>query len=150
MNVTVNGKTRQFEGEAEMPLLWFLRDELQLTGTKFGCGMGLCGACTVHIEGQAARSCVTPMSAVVDKKITTIEGLSPAGDHALQKAWETCNVPQCGYCQSGQIMQAAAMLKSKPKPTDLDIDESMQGNICRCGTYQRIRQAIKLAAGVKS
>jgi isoquinoline 1-oxidoreductase subunit alpha len=150
MNVTVNGKTRQFEGEAEMPLLWFLRDELQLTGTKFGCGMGLCGACTVHIDGQAARSCVTPMSSVEDKKITTIEGLSLTGDHPLQKAWQTCNVPQCGYCQSGQIMQAAAMLKSKPKPTDRDIDESMQGNICRCGTYQRIRQAIKLAAGVKS
>jgi isoquinoline 1-oxidoreductase alpha subunit len=150
MNVTVNGKTRQFEGEAEMPLLWFLRDELQLIGTKFGCGMGLCGACTVHIDGQAARSCVTPMSAVADKKITTIEGLSLTGDHPLQKAWETCNVPQCGYCQTGQIMQAAAMLKSKPKPTDRDIDESMQGNICRCGTYQRIRQAIKLAAGVKS
>jgi isoquinoline 1-oxidoreductase subunit alpha len=150
MNVTVNGKTRQFEGEAEMPLLWFLRDELQLTGTKFGCGMGLCGACTVHIDGQAARSCVTPMSTVADKKITTIEGLSLTGDHPLQKAWQTCNVPQCGYCQSGQIMQAAAMLRSKPKPTDRDIDESMQGNICRCGTYQRIRQAIKLAAGVKS
>ena len=112
--------------------------------------MGLCGACTVHIDGQATRSCLTPMSAVADKKITTIEGLAVNGDHPLQKAWETCNVPQCGYCQSGQIMQAAAMLKSKPKPTDLDIDESMQGNICRCGTYQRIRKAIKLAAGVKS
>jgi isoquinoline 1-oxidoreductase subunit alpha len=150
MNITINGKARQFDGEPDMPLLWFLRDELELTGTKFGCGMGLCGACTVHIDGQAARSCVTPMSAVADKKITTIEGLSIRGEHPLQKAWETCNVPQCGYCQSGQIMQAAALLKSKPKPTDRDIDQSMQGNICRCGTYQRIRQAIKLAAGVKS
>ena len=150
MNITINGKARQFEGEPDMPLLWFLRDELELTGTKFGCGMGLCGACTVHIDGQAARSCVTPMSAVADKKITTIEGLSVKGEHPLQKAWVSCNVPQCGYCQSGQIMQAAALLKSKPKPTDRDIDQSMQGNICRCGTYQRIRQAIKLAAGVKS
>jgi isoquinoline 1-oxidoreductase subunit alpha len=150
IQITVNGAARQFDGEPDMPLLWFLRDELQLTGTKFGCGLGLCGACTVHIDGQAARSCVTPMSAVAEKRITTIEGLSLKGDHPLQKAWETCNVPQCGYCQSGQIMQAAAMLKSKPKPTDRDIDQSMQGNICRCGTYQRIRQAIKLAAGVKS
>lgn len=150
MNITINGKTREFDGEPDMPLLWFLRDELELTGTKFGCGMGLCGACTVHIDGQAARSCVTPMSAVADKKITTIEGLSVKGEHPLQKAWVSCNVPQCGYCQSGQIMQAAALLKSKPKPTDRDIDQSMQGNICRCGTYQRIRQAIKLAAGVKS
>ena len=150
MNITINGKARQFDGEPDMPLLWFLRDELELTGTKFGCGMGLCGACTVHIDGQAARSCVTPMSAVADKRITTIEGLSARGEHPLQKAWESCNVPQCGYCQSGQIMQAAALLKSKPKPTDRDIDQSMQGNICRCGTYQRIRQAIKLAAGVKS
>jgi isoquinoline 1-oxidoreductase subunit alpha len=149
IQIIVNGAARQFDGEPDMPLLWFLRDELQLTGTKFGCGMGLCGACTVHIDGQAARSCVTPMSAAGDKRITTIEGLSLKGDHPLQKAWETCNVPQCGYCQSGQIMQAAAMLRSKPKPTDRDIDQSMQGNICRCGTYQRIRQAIKLAAGVK-
>jgi isoquinoline 1-oxidoreductase alpha subunit len=150
IRITVNGKARQFDGEPDMPLLWFLRDELQLTGTKFGCGMGLCGACTVHIDGQAARSCLTPMSAAADKRIVTIEGLSLKGDHPLQKAWETCNVPQCGYCQTGQIMQAAALLKAKPRPTDDDIDQTMQGNICRCGTYQRIRQAIKLAAGVKS
>jgi isoquinoline 1-oxidoreductase alpha subunit len=150
IRITVNGKARQFDGEPDMPLLWFLRDELQLTGTKFGCGMGMCGACTVHIEGQAAKSCVTPMSAVGEKRIVTIEALSLRGDHPLQKAWETCNVPQCGYCQTGQIMQAAALLKAKPKPTDRDIDQAMQGNICRCGTYQRIRQAIKLAAGVKS
>jgi len=150
IQLTVNGKARQFDGDPEMPLLWFVRDELQLTGTKFGCGMGLCGACTVHVDGQAARSCLTPMSAAAGKKITTIEGLSPKGDHPLQKAWESCNVPQCGYCQSGQIMQAAAMLKTKPKPSDQDIDQAMQGNICRCGTYQRIRQAIKLSAGVKA
>lgn len=150
IQLTVNGKTRQFEGDPEMPLLWFLRDELQLTGTKFGCGMGLCGACTVHVNGEAVRSCLTAMSAAAGKKVTTIEGLAPKGDHPLQKAWETCNVPQCGYCQSGQIMQAAALLKSKPKPSDQDIDQTMQGNICRCGTYQRIRQAIKLAAGVKA
>jgi isoquinoline 1-oxidoreductase alpha subunit len=150
IQLTVNGKPRQFEDDPDMPLLWFLRDELQLTGTKFGCGMGLCGACTVHVNGEAVRSCLTAMSAAAGKKVTTIEGLAPKGDHPLQKAWETCNVPQCGYCQSGQIMQAAALLKSKPKPTDQDIDQTMQGNICRCGTYQRIRQAIKLAAGVKA
>jgi isoquinoline 1-oxidoreductase subunit alpha len=133
-----------------MPLLWYLRDELQLTGSKFGCGMGLCGACTVHVNGDAARSCLTPMQSVSGKTILTIEGLSPAGEHPLQKAWETHNVPQCGYCQAGQIMQAASLLKTKPKPTDHDIDEAMQGNICRCGTYQRIREAIKTAAGVKA
>jgi len=150
IQVTVNGKARQFDGDPEMPLLWFLRDELRLTGTKFGCGMGLCGACTVHVNGQAARSCLTPMSAAAGKTVTTIEGLAPAGDHPLQTAWKACNVPQCGYCQSGQIMQAAALLKVKPKPSDQDIDTTMQGNICRCGTYQRIRQAIKQAAGVKA
>jgi isoquinoline 1-oxidoreductase subunit alpha len=133
-----------------MPLLWYLRDELQLTGSKFGCGMGLCGACTVHVNGDAARSCLTPMQSVSGKTILTIEGLSPAGEHPLQKAWEAHNVPQCGYCQAGQIMQAASLLKTKPKPTDRDIDEAMQGNICRCGTYQRIREAIKTAAGVKA
>lgn len=133
-----------------MPLLWFLRDELQLTGTKYGCGGGFCGACTVHINGQATRSCLMPMKAVAGKAVTTIEGLSPKGDHPLQKAWTACNVPQCGYCQSGQIMQAAAMLKKTPKPTDKDIDQNMAGNICRCGTYQRIRLAIKQAAGVKA
>ena len=149
IQLTVNGKARRFEGDPEMPLLWFLRDELQLTGTKFGCGLGLCGACTVHVNGEAARSCSTPMSEVAGKKITTIEGLSVKGEHPLQAAWKSCNVPQCGYCQSGQIMQAAVLLRNRPKPTDLEIDESMKGNICRCGTYQRIRQAIKLAAGVK-
>lgn len=150
IQLTVNGKTRRFDGDPEMPLLWYLRDELNLTGTKFGCGMGLCGACTVHLNGKAIRSCSTPMSVVAGKVITTIEGLAAKGEHPLQKAWEACNVPQCGYCQSGQIMQAAAMLKLKPKPTDKDIDENMRGNICRCGTYQRIRQAIKLASGVKA
>ena len=150
IQLTVNGKSKQFDGDPDMPLLWFLRDELQLTGTKFGCGMGLCGACTVHVNGAAARSCLTPMSAAAGTKITTIEGLAIKGEHPLQKAWKACNVPQCGYCQSGQIMQAAAMLKRKPKPTDRDIDNEMQGNICRCGTYQRIRQAIKQAAGVKA
>jgi isoquinoline 1-oxidoreductase alpha subunit len=150
IQLTVNGKARRFEGDPDMPLLWFLRDELQLTGTKLGCGMGLCGACTVHVNGEAARSCLTPMSEAAGKKITTIEGLATNGEHPLQKAWKACNVPQCGYCQSGQIMQAAAMLKIKPKPTDNDIDENMRGNICRCGTYQRIRQAIKMAAGVKA
>src|SRR5689334_14307275 len=150
VHLKVNGQSRDFDGEGQMPLLWYLRDFLQLTGSKFGCGMGLCGACTVHVNGEAARSCLTPMRAAEGKKITTIEGLSPNGDHPLQKAWETCNVPQCGYCQTGQIMQAAALLKSKPHPSDGDIDSQMQGNICRCGTYQRIRQAIKMAAGVQA
>ena len=147
IQLKVNGAARQYSGEAEMPLLWYLRDELHLTGSKFGCGMGLCGACTVHVNGDAARSCLTPMSAVAGKEITTIEGLSAHGTHALQTAWEQVQVPQCGYCQAGQIMQAAALLKQKPKPTDHDIDEAMSGNICRCGTYQRIRKAIKIAAG---
>ncbi|MGO9241967.1 MAG: (2Fe-2S)-binding protein [Bryobacteraceae bacterium] len=150
IQLTVNGKPARFDGDPNMPLLWFLRDVLQLTGTKFGCGEGLCGACTVHINGGATRSCLTPMRALSGKSITTIEGLSPHGDHPLQKAWSQANVPQCGYCQSGQIMQATALLKSKPKPTDAEIDDEMQGNICRCGTYQRIRHAIKLAAGVQS
>ena len=146
----VNGITRSFAGNPDLPLLWYLRDELHLTGTKFGCGHGLCGACTVHIDGEAARSCLTPMKSVAGRKIVTIEGLSAQGDHPLQKAWKELNVPQCGYCQSGQLMQAAALLAKNPQPTDQDIDETMQGNICRCGTYQRIRQGIKLAAGVKS
>jgi isoquinoline 1-oxidoreductase subunit alpha len=150
IRLTINGKAVQFDGDPEMPLLWYLREGQQLTGTKFGCGMGLCGACTVHVNGEAARSCVTPMSAAAGKRITTIEGLSAKGDHALQKAWQACNVPQCGYCQPGQIMQAAALLRVKSKPTDQDIDTAMQGNICRCGTYQRIRQAIKQAAGVRA
>jgi isoquinoline 1-oxidoreductase alpha subunit len=146
----VNGVDRSYAGDPEMPLLWYLRDKLHLVGTKFGCGKGLCGACTVHIEGEAVRSCITAMKSVAGKKIVTIEGLSNRGDHPLQKAWQECSVPQCGYCQGGQLMQAATLLKEKPKPTDRDIDEAMQGNICRCGTYQRIRQGIKLAAGVKS
>lgn len=150
IKLTVNGKGREFDGDPDMPLLWYVRDELELTGTKFGCGMGLCGACTVHVNGEAARSCQTPLKAAEGKNITTIEGLAAKGDHPLQKAWKTFNVPQCGYCQSGQIMQAASLLKQKPKPTDQDIDNAMQGNICRCGTYQRIRQAIKQAAGVKA
>lgn len=150
VRVTINGKLKEFTGDGEMPLLWYLRDSLQLTGSKFGCGMGLCGACTVHVNGEAARSCLTPMRTVEGKDVTTIEGLSEHGTHPVQQAWEQVNVPQCGYCQSGQIMQAAALLRTKPAPTDHDIDEAMQGNICRCGTYQRIRQAIKTAAGVKA
>ena len=150
IKLNINGKAREFDGDPDMPLLWYVRDELELTGTKYGCGMGLCGACTIHSNGEAVRSCLTPMKAAAGKNITTIEGLAPKGDHPLQKAWKTCNVPQCGYCQSGQIMQAASMLKKTPKPSDEQIDAGMQGNICRCGTYQRIRQAIKLAAGVKA
>ncbi|MCG3163808.1 MAG: Isoquinoline 1-oxidoreductase subunit alpha [Acidobacteria bacterium] len=146
INLKVNGVSRQFDGEPEMPLLWFLRDELQLTGTKYGCGEGLCGACTVHLNGVAVRSCQTPMQAVAGKSVVTIEGLSAKADHPVQQAWRQANVPQCGYCQSGQIMQAAALLKQKPRPTDADIDSAMKGNICRCGTYQRIREAIKAAA----
>jgi isoquinoline 1-oxidoreductase subunit alpha len=149
ITLTVNSSARRFDGDPEMPLLWFLRDELQLTGTKFGCGLGLCGACTVHVDGEAVRSCQTLMSAVAGKRVTTIEGLDPRGNHPLQRAWKANNVPQCGYCQSGQIMQAAAMLKQTAKPSDADIDRHMAGNICRCGTYQRIRAAIKQAAGVK-
>jgi isoquinoline 1-oxidoreductase alpha subunit len=145
IRLTVNGKPKDYQGDPDMPLLWFLRDTLQLTGTKFGCGEGLCGACTVHINGEAQRSCSTPMKNAEGKAVSTIEGLS-ARDHPLQRAWQAANVPQCGYCQSGQIMQAAALLKAKPHPSDEDIDSFMQGNICRCGTYQRIRQAIKAAA----
>ncbi len=150
IRLKVNGKTNEYDGDPQMPLLWYLRDMLQLTGSKFGCGMGLCGACTVHVNGEAARSCLTPMSSLAGKDVLTIEGLSTDGDHPVQRAWKQLNVPQCGYCQSGQIMQAAALLKRKPQPSDRDIDEEMQGNICRCGTYQRIRQAIKTAAGVKA
>jgi isoquinoline 1-oxidoreductase alpha subunit len=146
IRLKVNGVSRQFDGEPDMPLLWYLRDELQLTGTKYGCGSGLCGACTVHVNGSAARSCLIPMQAVAGKTVVTIEGLSEKADHPAQEAWRQANVPQCGYCQSGQIMQAAALLKLKPKPTDADIDSAMKGNICRCGTYQRIREAIKIAA----
>jgi len=150
IRLKVNGVSRQFDGDPEMPLLWYLHDVIELTGTKFGCGMGLCGACTTHLDGAAVRSCQTPMKAAAGKNVVTIEGLHPKGEHPVQKAWKSCNVPQCGYCQSGQIMQAVAFLKEKPKPTDSEIDTAMQGNICRCGTYQRIRQAIKQAAGVKA
>jgi isoquinoline 1-oxidoreductase alpha subunit len=146
IKVEVNGVAHQFDGDADMPLLWYLRDELGLTGTKFGCGAALCGACTVHIGGQPARACITTMENVDGQTVTTIEGLSADGNHPLQVAWRTLNVPQCGYCQAGQIMQAAALLKDTPKPTDADIDSSMSGNICRCGTYPRIRAAIHLAA----
>ena len=150
IQLKVNGKRLQFDGDPEMPLLWYLRDTIELTGTKFGCGMGLCGACTVHINGEAQRSCSVPVKDAVGKEVMTIEALSPTGEHPVQKAWKQLNVAQCGYCQAGQIMQAVALLKKKPKPTDNDIDEARQGNICRCGTYQRIRAAIKLAAGEKA
>jgi len=149
IELRVNGVTRKFDGDPEMPMLWYLRDELDLTGTKFGCGMGLCGACTIHLNGNAVRSCQTTLQNAAGKDITTIEGLSKTNSHPVQKAWKEGNVPQCGYCQSGQIMQAASLLAKKPKPTDQDIDDAMAGNICRCGTYQRIRAAIKVAAGVK-
>lgn len=146
IRLKVNGRDRSFDGDPEMPLLWYLRDELAMTGTKFGCGAGLCGACTVHSNGAAVRACSTPMKAVASRNITTIEGLSPTGSHPLQKAWMQANVPQCGYCQTGQIMQAAALLSKNHSPTDKQIDDAMVGNICRCGTYQRIRAAIKTAA----
>ena len=147
LTLKVNGQTQSFDGDASMPVLWYLRDILGLTGTKFGCGVAACGACTIHLDGDAVRSCVTSVSDASGKSITTIEGLDPEGNHPLQKAWRALNVPQCGYCQAGQIMQAAALLKHSPHPTDTDIDGEMYGNICRCGTYQRIRAAIKQAAG---
>jgi isoquinoline 1-oxidoreductase alpha subunit len=148
--INVNGQDHEFNGSPEMPLLWFLRDVLGLTGTKFGCGMALCGACTIHVDGTAMRSCTTPVSIALNgAKVTTIEGLSRDGKHPVQQAWKELNVAQCGYCQAGQIMQAAALLKGKPKPTDADIDTAMAGNLCRCGTYTRIRSAIHLAV-VKS
>lgn len=149
MNVTfqLNGETRTVDAPAEMPLLWVLRDMLDLKGTKFGCGSGQCGACTVHINGIPARSCQRPMSRVQGIRVTTIEGLSPDGSHPLQKAWQELDVPQCGYCQAGQLMQAAALLRNNPRPTDADIDAAMSNNICRCATYTRIREAIKVAAG---
>jgi len=146
VKLQVNGQERSYDGDSSMPLLWYLRDELGLTGTKFGCGIAACGACTVHVGGTATRACQTAMSEVEGKAVVTIEGLDPAGNHPVQKAWRAAAVPQCGYCQAGQIMQVAALLKEKPKPTDDDIDEAMSGNVCRCGTYQRIRAAIKDAA----
>jgi isoquinoline 1-oxidoreductase alpha subunit len=142
----VNGVERTFEGDPAMPLLWYLRDELGLTGTKFGCGIAACGACTVHVNGDAQPACMTPVSTLDGKSVVTIEGLSEQGDHPVQRAWRDENVPQCGYCQSGQIMQAAAFLAKTPDPTDEQIDQAMAGNICRCGTYVRIRAAIHAAA----
>ncbi len=147
IDLVINGSSRQVDVDPEMPLLWVLRDELGLTGTKYGCGMALCGACTVHLDGVAVRSCSTPVSAAAGKKITTIEGLSADGSHPVQKAWVAHQVPQCGYCQSGQIMQAVSLLAKTPKPTDEDIDSAMAGNVCRCGTYLRVRAAIHTAAG---
>jgi aerobic-type carbon monoxide dehydrogenase small subunit (CoxS/CutS family) len=142
----VNGKRYDVDVSPDMPLLWVLRDTIGLTGTKFGCGLGQCGACTVHLDGAATRSCLTNASAATGKKITTIEGLSPTSSHRLQKAWIDEQVPQCGYCQSGQLMSAAALLAKTPSPTDAQIDSAMAGNICRCGTYQRIRRAVHRAA----
>jgi isoquinoline 1-oxidoreductase subunit alpha len=149
ITLNVNGKDVQTDVEQDTPLLWVLRDTLSLTGTKYGCGMALCGACTVHLDGQPIRSCVTPASAVAAKRITTIEGLSTDSSHPVQRAWIELDVPQCGYCQSGQIMSAAALLARTPQPSDADIDAAMSGNICRCGTYQRIRAAIHRAAQLK-
>jgi isoquinoline 1-oxidoreductase alpha subunit len=147
---TINGATRSFDGDPDMPLLWYLRDELGLTGTKFGCGGGFCGACTVHVDGQATRSCQITVEQASGRRIVTIEGLSADQSHPVQRAWMANNVAQCGYCQAGQIMQAAALLREKPRPTDADIDAAMAGNICRCGTYQRIRAAIHRAAEGRS
>lgn len=144
----LNGRNVTVGGPDDAPLLWAIRDDAGLTGTKFGCGIGQCGACTVHVNGEAVRSCLTPVSSVAGKAVTTIEGLG--GEHLLQKAWIETQAPQCGYCQSGQIMQAAALLKTQPKPTDADIDAAMAGNLCRCMAYVRIKKAIKLAAGVKA
>jgi len=150
ITLNLNGRNTTLDVEGEMPLLWVLRDVLGLTGTKYGCGMALCGACTVHLEGVPVRSCVTPVSAASGKRITTIEGLSPDNSHPVQRAWIELDVPQCGYCQSGQIMSAVALLTQTPQPSDADIDAAMAGNICRCGTYQRIRAAIHRAAALKA
>lgn len=147
IHLVINNSAHDVEIAPDMPLLWVLRDKLNMTGTKYGCGMGLCGACTVHLDGEAVRSCQTPVSAVGAKKITTIEGLSADNSHPVQKAWIAEQVPQCGYCQPGQIMSAAALLAKTPKPTDAQIDSAMVGNLCRCGIYQRIRRAIHRAAG---
>ena len=148
ISLTVNGTRHDVDVPSDMPLLWVIRDTIGLTGTKFGCGLSQCGACTVHLDGNAVRSCTTPVSLAAGKKVTTIEGLSPNSSHALQVAWVAEQVPQCGYCQSGQLMTASALLAKTPKPTDAQIDTAMQGNICRCGTYQRIHRAIKRAAQV--
>ena len=146
ISISVNGKAQQVDAPAEMPLLWLLRDTMGMTGTKFGCGVGLCGACTVHVDGKAAKACVVTVGEMSGKKVTTIEGLSADGNHPVQKAWRAHNVPQCGYCQAGQIMQGAALLSEKKNPSDAEILEAMSGNICRCGCYQRIFAAVKTAA----
>jgi len=145
--LTVNGENRDFSGDPSTPLLWYLRDELGLTGTKFGCGTGICGACTVHLDGVAVRACLTTVAEAAGKTVTSIEGLSPDGEHAVQKAWRQVSVPQCGFCQAGQIMQAASLLAKNNAPSDQEIVESMSGNLCRCGCYQRIHEAVRLAAG---
>ena len=150
ISLTVNGTRHDVDVPPDMPLLWVIRDTIGLTGTKFGCGLAQCGACTVHLDGNAIRSCTTPVSLAAGKKVTTIEGLSPTSSHALQVAWIAEQVPQCGYCQSGQLMTASALLAKTPKPSDAEIDAAMNGNICRCGTYQRIHRAIKRAAGVQA
>jgi len=147
--LTVNGRAETIDAPADMPLLWVIRDLLNLKGTKYGCGMSVCGMCTVHVDGQATRSCVTTLASVQGKKITTIEGLSPDGSHPVQRAWMDLDVPQCGYCQAGQIMSAAALLARTPKPTDAQIETAMDGNLCRCGTYPRIRDAIRKAAAAR-
>ncbi|MBA4054083.1 MAG: (2Fe-2S)-binding protein [Marivirga sp.] len=149
INLNINGKQQALDIDPKTPLLWVLREHLNLVGTKYGCGIAQCGACTVHLEGKAVRSCSLPVSSVANKKITTIEGLSENGDHPVQKAWLEHDVAQCGYCQTGQIMSAAALLKATPNPTDAQIDNAMSGNICRCGTYLRIREAIKTASAQK-
>lgn len=149
ITLNVNGQSRQIDADPDMPLLWALRDLLKLTGTKYGCGVAACGACTVHVDGQPVRSCVTPLSSAAGTKITTIEALGIKADHPVQRAWVELDVVQCGYCQSGQIMSAVALVDSNPNPTDSDIDAAMDGNLCRCGTYPRIRAAIKRAAEIK-
>ena len=149
IQLTVNQKKYEVDVSPQMPLLWVIRDVLGLTGTKYGCGIAQCGACTIHLNGEAVRSCVTPVSRAVDKNITTIEGLSTDDSHPLQRAWLQADVPQCGYCQSGQLMSAAVLLKANPNPADKDIDKALSGNICRCGTYPRIRKAIHIAAGLQ-
>ncbi|HZS48156.1 MAG TPA: (2Fe-2S)-binding protein [Blastocatellia bacterium] len=149
ISLSINGQIHTVDGDPETPLLWVLRDDLNMTGTKFGCGIGMCGACTVHLDGQAKRSCITTVATASNKKITTIEGLSSDGSHIAQQAWIMVDVPQCGYCQAGQIMSAAALLGNKPNPTDDEIDEAMSGNLCRCGAYVRIRQAIRKAAEMR-
>ena len=149
ITLTVNGTRRTFDGDPTMPLLWFLRDELALTGTKYGCGLAQCGACTVHVNGQAVRSCQRPMRGLEGTAVTTIEGLHPTGEHPVQLAWREIDVPQCGFCQPGQIMQAAALLAATPAPSDEDIDSALNGNLCRCGVYPRIRAAIKRAAEIR-